>query len=447
MFSINDELKIAREIALAVSEKGGRAYFVGGYVRDRLKKRELKDIDIEVHGIEADDLKDILSAIGNVLEAGKSFGIFSLKGHNLDIAMPRRERATGKGHRDLDVKTDGSMGTYEAAIRRDFTVNALMEDVLTGEITDHFGGLGDLESGILRHVDDRTFGEDPLRVLRAAQFAARFDMKIADKTIELCRTTALGALSRERVMEEMKKALIKSEKPSVFFESLRDMNQLDTWFPELKALIGIEQNPKYHSEGDAWVHTMMVLDAAAVYRHKVNNPLYFMLSALCHDYGKAVSTTVIDGVIHAYNHETEGLPIIKKFLDRITAEKELKKYVLNMCRYHMKPRILANAKSSVKATNTMFDSSSEPEALIYISEADSMGKLPPSEDKGQREFLEGRLKVYRDVMSKPYVTGSDLVDAGLVPDENFKEILEYTHKLRLACVDKESALKQALKYK
>ena len=230
--------KIAERIAEYVREAGGRTFYVGGFVRDRLLGIENKDVDI--HVIEPDALPDILKKVGEPLTYGKSFGVFALKGEDIDIAMPRRERATGTGHRDFDVDVDPFIGTREAASRRDFTVNSMMEDVLTGEIVDHFGGRRDLDEGVIRHIDPETFIEDPLRVLRGAQFAARFSFTIAPDTVELCRGIDLSTLSGERVEEELKKALLKAEKPSIFFESLRSMDQLDVWFPELKQTIGLD---------------------------------------------------------------------------------------------------------------------------------------------------------------------------------------------------------------
>ena len=163
----------AEKIAAAVADRGGRAYYVGGYVRDLLCGRENKDIDIEIHGISPADLEEILDDFGERIAIGESFGIYNIKGYHIDIAMPRKENARGSGHRDFDISVDPFIGTKDAAKRRDFTVNALMQDVISGEVIDHYGGTDDLNSGILRHVSDDSFPEDPLRVLRAAQFAAR----------------------------------------------------------------------------------------------------------------------------------------------------------------------------------------------------------------------------------------------------------------------------------
>ena len=429
-----------------VSERGGRTFYVGGFVRDKILGIENKDMDIEVHGVKPEVLCEILSEVGEPMSYGSSFGVYSLKGYDIDIAMPRKEHATGKGHRDFEVFVDPFIGTAEAARRRDFTMNAVMEDVLTGELVDPFGGKQDLENGIIRHIDSDTFVEDPLRVLRGAQFASRFGFNIADDTSDLFRSMDLSALSRERVEDELKKALLKGKKPSVFFEVLRSADGLDVWFPEVKALIGIEQDPKFHPEGDVWTHTMEVLDRAARYRYKTKNPYAFMLLALTHDFGKAVTTEVVNGRIHAYDHETEGLPAIETFLRRITNESEVISYVLNMVPLHMKPNVVAASKSAVKVTNRMFDRAAAPEDLIYFAMSDKPVMSGDNPFTGDPEFLFERYELYEEMMSRPYVTGNDLIEKGLEPGEYFSDVLAYAHKLRLAGTEKESALKQTLSY-
>ena len=440
------DMEMAKRLAKAVDELGGCAYFVGGYVRDLIMGDVGKDIDIEVHGLTPDQLKGVLDSLGKRLDIGESFGIFGIRGYSLDIAMPRKETCRGKGHRDFDVFVDPHIGTLGAAKRRDFTVNAMMQNVLTGEIIDHFGGRDDLKAGIIRHVSDESFAEDPLRVLRGAQFASRFEFKIAEETTALCRSMDISTLARERIMAELEKALLKAKRPSIFFEILREMDQLSVWFPELEALIGIEQNPKYHSEGDVWVHTMMVIDQAAGLKEYSKNPLGFMLSAVTHDFGKAVATEIIDGVTHAYGHEVKGLPLVKTFMQRITGEVSLTKYVLNMTELHMKPNILASVNASVKSTNKMFDSSVDPEGLLCLAVSDGLGKTSPLGYTDNTEFFKERLSIFYEYMSRPYVMGQDLIDAGLKPGKNFSEYLDYAHKLRLAGVEKDSALKQTLSF-
>ncbi len=440
------DMEMAQKIAKAVSAAGGTAYYVGGYVRDQLLQIENKDIDIEVHGVTPQTLTEILDSLGERISMGESFGIFGLKGYTVDIAMPRKEKQRGKGHRDFEMFVDPFIGTKKAAERRDFTVNALMMNVLTGEIIDHFGGIDDLNRKILRHVSGETFAEDALRVLRAAQFAARFDFTVAEETMTLCHGISLGELSRERVEAEMKKALLKAKKPSVFFETLRKMNQLSIWFPEAQALIGVEQNPKYHAEGDVWNHTMMVLDAAAQISEQTENPFGFMLTALTHDFGKAICTEMIGGKLCSYNHEIKGLPLVKTFLNRITTETKLIAYVLNLTEHHMKPNQLAAQGSSVKSTNKMFDLAVSPKDLVYFANADHLGRLITAPAPDYRDFLWERLDIYQKTMAKPYVMGRDLIAAGLKPNARFTDILNYAHKLRLAGIEKDNALKQTLAY-
>lgn len=446
MSDYEQDLAISRQIAQCVRQNGGRAYYVGGFVRDALLGQENKDIDIEVHGISPGELESILDSLGQRLAIGESFGIFNLKGHSLDIAMPRKETLRGSGHRDFDVFVDPFIGTEAAARRRDFTFNALMQDILTGKILDPFGGKEDLHTRTLRHVCTSSFPEDPLRVLRGAQFAARFQCQVAPETIQLCRSMSLAHLPRERIEGELKKALLKAEQPSVFFEVLRQMEQLDLWFPELKALIGVPQNPKFHTEGDVWNHTMLVLNQAAKLRNTAQNPFGFMLAALTHDFGKAICTTIDNGVIHSYDHETLGLPLVEAFLRRITADTKLISYVLNLVQLHMKPNTLAAANSAVKSTNKLFNQALDPESLIAIATADHLGRITQQPPVSYEAFLTERLKQYQQIMAQPYVTGKDLIQSGFQPGDDFREILDYAHKLRLAGVSKDSALKQTLAF-
>ncbi len=440
------DIEMARRIAQAAREKGGRTFFVGGFVRDALMKRENKDVDIEIHGVSPQGIADLLDSLGERLNIGQSFGIFGLKGYDIDVAMPRKETLRGVGHKDFDVCVDPFIGTEKAAVRRDFTVNALMQDVLTGEIVDHFGGQEDLKNGVLRHVSGETFVEDPLRVLRAAQFAARFGFDVAEETVELCRGMRLDSLSRERIEGELEKALLKAEKPSVFFETLRRMNRLSEWFPELEALIGVPQSPKHHAEGDVWTHTMMVIDEAAKLREKCANPLGLMLAAAAHDLGKAVTTEFVKGDYHAYGHEMKGIPLAERFLTRITNEKKLIEYALSLVANHMRPNTAAGAGSSVKSTNRMFDEAIDPEALILIALADERGRITAYPSEPPEKFLYERLNIYKEAMARPAVMGKDLIAAGLAPGGDFSEILAYAHKLHLAGVEKENALKQTLSY-
>ena len=434
----------AEEIAERVHALGGSAYYVGGYVRDRLLGRDSKDIDIEIHGITEDALIELLSDMGETASFGRSFGIHTLRGTGIDIALPRTERSTGQGHRQFDVSVDPFIGTEAASSRRDFTINALMQDVLTGEILDYHGGREDLEKGIIRHVSDASFAEDPLRVLRAASFASRLGFDIADETISLCRSIDLSGLSSERVEEELAKALLRSDSPSVFFEELRRMDQLSFWFPELEALIGLPQDPLYHPEGDVWIHTMEVIDRAAALRDKTDEPLSFMLLCLCHDFGKAVTTELIKGRYHAYQHEVKGIPLIESFLRRIVKEKSIRRYVTGMVPLHMRPNVAAFSKPSVKSTNRLFYEAASPGDLVYFAICDKPVLAGEENFTGDSDFLWERLSVFEATMAKPHITGKDLIEAGISPGEELGRLLDYALKLRLAGIDKDQAMKQVM---
>ena len=434
--------EMARRIAAEVARQGGRVYYVGGLVRDRLLGRESKDIDIEVHGVTPQALCAILDSLGERTQMGASFGVYGLRHYELDIAMPRLESATGRGHKDFEIDTDPFLGVFKAAQRRDFTVNAMMEDVLTGEIVDSFGGLADLKAGILRHVSAQSFPEDPLRVLRAAQFAARFGFTVASETVALCRTMDLTALAGERVFGELRKALLKAPEPSVFFETLREMDQLHAFFPEVEALIGVRQEPRFHPEGDVFTHTMLVLNAAAALREQAREPLSFMLSALCHDFGKVSTTSVIDGRIRSFGHEEAGVPLAERFLARLTSEARLRRHVCGMVRLHMRPRALYRQQAGEKALCRLFDASECPEDLLLLSRADCLGRAQCADDGAAEQALRAGLARYRELMARPHVTGADLVAAGFTPGPDFGEALALAHKLRLAGVTREDALRQ-----
>lgn len=442
----DQDRQMAQRIAERVAQQGGRVFYVGGLVRDKLLGRENKDVDIEVHGVTPEALEGILDSLGQRTQMGASFGVYGLKHYDLDIAMPSREQATGRGHRDFAVFADPFLGTEKAAQRRDFTMNALMEDVLTGEIVDHFGGQEDLKRGIVRHVNDVSFAEDPLRVLRAAQFTARFGFDLAEETLSLCARMDLASLASERIMGELEKALLKAPRPSVFFEVLRQMGQLGYWFAEVEALIGVPQEPKFHPEGDVWNHTMLVLDQAAKLREQAKEPLGLMLAALCHDLGKQIAIQNDNGRIRALGHEEAGIVLEEAFLSRITLEKRLHRYVANMVELHMRPNLMVSQRSSRKSFCKLFDSSVCPEDLILLAKADALGRDIQQDYTPTEAYLQEKLAAFHEIMSRPYVQGADLIAAGYAPGKDFGEALAYAHKMRLAGVKKEDALRQTAAY-
>lgn len=445
MNSFEQDLVLSRRIAEEIAAAGGRAYYVGGFVRDGIMGVECKDIDIEVYGLAPDRLRSVLSALGDVYDRGASFGVLGLRQSDIDIAMPRTESRTGAKHTDFDVCVDPLLPPERASRRRDFTINAMMQDVLTGEILDFYGGRGDLENRIIRCVCPETFVEDALRVFRAAQFAARMNARIEAETRSLCASMDVSMLSVERIMGETEKALIKANKPSIYFEELRAMNHLREFFPEIERTIGIEQNPKFHPEGDVFVHTMLVLDSAAKLRGRAEWPLAFMLSALMHDIGKIVATEVQeDGRITAYGHEVLGLGLVEKQLRRITNHEKLIKYVCNQTELHMRPNMLVGACSKKKKTRQLFDLSVCPNDLILLSRADASGKLDEPYREESEAWLRERLQDYHARLQQPMVTGQDLIAAGLKPDKNFADLIRRARMLHFSGIDRKNALRQVL---
>lgn len=434
------------DIALRAKELGGRAMLVGGCVRDGLLGIPSADIDCEVYGLAPDALRALAAQFGDVDDSGEKYGIFALSGAGIDLAVPRTERRTGPHHGDFEVLPDPTLSFEKAASRRDFTVNAILRDVLTGEIVDPFGGQADLKNHILRAVPGAGFEEDPLRVLRGAQFAARYDLSVDEATMEKMRRMPTDALSPARVMSETKKALMQSARPEIYFDILRRAGALEVWFKELAALIGVRQNPKYHPEGDAYVHTMLVLRAAAEMREAAQKPLNLMLAALVHDLGKAATTTQDqNGNYHSCEHEIAGVPILYTMLTRIGAGKDLLAYCANMCRLHMRTHTCFYNHSREGRTNLLFDESVCPHDLVLLAVCDAMGKGGRTEKSDEEErFLTERLAVYEKALSMPMLSGDMLIARGMKPGRSMAQALNEARRLMLCGAKLEDALSQTI---
>lgn len=448
---MNDDLEkniqILKEIAEEIKNNNGRLYYVGGFVRDQLMNKENKDVDVEVFGINTDELISILSKYGTVDQIGSSFGILKVYGLNIDFGFPRKEKNTGLSHKDFEIKIDPYMTTLEAAKRRDFTINALMQDVLTGEIIDHFNGIQDIQNKIIRYVDKKTFAEDELRVLRACQFASRFSFKIDENTIKLCKTLDCTNLPKERIYAEVEKALLKAEKPSIFFEYAREIGILSKIFSPMDKLIGVEQEPKWHPEGDVWTHTMMVIDQAAKLREKSNYPIAYMLSAVCHDLGKITTTRHLNGKIVSYNHENE-LHLTKSFLKNITNNNDLIHSVLILVKNHMRPNILAKNNSSDKAVRKLIVETSGKlvniQDEILLAKADRTGRgSDDMQTYNIDDWWKEKLATVNENKTtiKPLVTGEDLINMGYSQGKELGETLKYAFKLQISGMSKDEILK------
>ena len=427
------------KLANAIHQQGGQPILVGGSVRDYLLGQTIpKDLDLEVYHLEANKLEMVLSQFGKVLRVGKSFGVLKLitEHAEYDVSLPRRESKTGKGHKGFLVNADPQMTFEEASARRDFTINSIGFDPIHQLWLDPHHGQKDLRQGILRHVGP-AFAEDPLRVLRGAQFAARLNFQLAPETLELCQTLDLNELSRERLLGEFAKLLLRAERPSIGLEILRQTKAL-RFFPELEALIDVPQDPTWHPEGCVWTHTLMVVDEAAKLRvSEEKADLVLMFGALCHDFGKPETTIWKDGHWRSPAHDVLGMQPTEKFLRRLTDEASLIEKVTVLVREHLRPSMLYNDREKVTpgAIRRLALRVSIPE-LLLVAEADHFGRT--TDDALRREFpakqwlLDQASKLdVRDEKPKPFLKGRHLLQLGMRPGPQMGKVLEEAFGLQL----------------
>ena len=430
-------LNEVRVVAELVRRAGGRALLVGGCVRDELLGLEPKDFDLECFGIAPDRLQAVLGERFELDLVGASFGIIKLKHLEIDVALPRRETKLGLGHRAFGMECDPGLTIEEASARRDFTVNAIYRNPLTGEILDPWNGRADLEKSILRHVSSH-FGEDPLRVLRGMQFVARFDLDPAPETIEICRQMTPEGLPPERLFGEWEKLLVKGVKISKGLNFLRTTGWVK-YYPELERLIGCKQDPQWHPEGDVWNHTLCCLDAFArekdVSRETEGENLVVGLAVLCHDFGKPACTAYdpVKKRIRSLGHDEAGVEPTLSFLRRLTNEERLLKEVPPLVRLHMRPFAMWKDKSSDGAIRRLAAKVVRLDRLIRVAAADDAGRPPfPSEPEPLRWLAEQaeRLRV-ADSAPKPIVQGRDLIALGMKPGVEFGRILKAAYEAQL----------------
>ena len=301
-----------------------KIYCVGGAVRDQLLGLPVKDHDWVVVG----STPEAMVAQG-FQPVGKDFPVFLHPETHEEYALARTERKTARGYKGFAVYTAPDVTLEQDLLRRDFTVNAIAQDA-DGNLIDPHNGIADLRAGILRHVS-AAFGEDPVRILRAARFAARFGFSIAPETLVLMRDMVnsgeVDALVAERVWQELARGLME-KKPSRFFETLRSCGALAKILPEVDALFGVPQPEKYHPEIDCGIHTMMVTDDAAYHGYS----LEVRFAALTHDLGKA--TTPKDILPRHIGHEQRGVELIKKLVQRLRVPSDCRNLALLAARYH-----------------------------------------------------------------------------------------------------------------
>ncbi len=440
MKPINAPPSILLTIAREIKSAGGEAYLVGGWVRDYLLELPCGDCDVEVYGLSMEQLLALLKRFGKPNLVGKSFGIVTMviDGKIYDFAFPRQEQKTGSGHRDFEVTSDPHLDFATASSRRDFTINAMGFRLPDLELVDCHGGREDLRHKILRHVSP-AFSEDPLRALRAIQFAARFEFDIHPTTQELCSIQPLEELPQERIFAEFKKLLLQSQRPSIGFEWLRRLKLL-RYFPELETMIGVPQEPDWHPEGDVWTHTMMVVDQAALLRFELENEsdqLALMLGALCHDLGKPMTTVHSEERWRSPAHDALGEKPTRSFLARITKDVDLIETVVVFVREHLRPALLHKARHEIKpGAIRRLALRVNIEKLVRVAKADHLGRTTEESLEGLFPAGDWLLEQSRhlDVLSqkpKPFLTGQYLLSLGLKPGPEVGEIIRESFELQL----------------
>ncbi len=446
------------KLAEAVKAIGGRALLVGGSVRDEVLGTSSKDFDLEIYRVQPEDLEKLVHKFGKVDSVGKAFGILKITdgGMDIDVSIPRRDSKVHEGHKGFQVDTDPSMSIKEAGRRRDFTFNALSKDPLTGEIFDPFNGVEDLRTRTLRVTDPELFKDDPLRLMRGAQFIGRFGLKPDADSMQLFRemVPSLRELPKERMFEEWNKLLLKSERPSLALQSLMDMGVIESLYPELLAMRGTPQEFEWHPEGDVWVHTLMVVDAAKdvckYEKLRKDEAHVVMMAALCHDLGKPETTEFKDGRTRAQGHEPAGEEPTKLFLKKIGASKELEQKVVPLVKEHLWPgttyrKFLKGEEVHPGAFRRLAKRlwPATIAELTYVSESDNQGRGPFQDTKQKNQFLlpepyeagkwvreEARRLGVEKEMPKPILFGRDLIKLGFTAGRAFWEPIHFSERLR-----------------
>jgi tRNA nucleotidyltransferase (CCA-adding enzyme) len=407
-------------------QAGGRAWVVGGAVRDALLGLPVTDLDVEVHGIAAGDLEDLLSGHFDLDAVGRAFGVLKLRGVPIDVSLPRTESKSGLGHRGFLVRSDPHLGLEAAASRRDFTINAIAFDPLAGELADALGGRADLAARRLRHCSE-AFGEDPLRVLRGMQLVARFDLEPDPATVALCGRIEPEGLARERIWGEWRKLLLLGRTPSRGLQFLKETGWLQ-YFPLLQALDGLPQDPVHHPEGDVYTHTGLCLDVFAAQRvgEEVED-VVVGLAVLCHDLGKPlVQRQEPSGRIRTPGHAERGEEPVRQFLLDLTGQPALVAQVLPLVRHHGQPVQLWQQQAGDGAVRRLALAVGRIDRLLRVVRADRGGRAAAAESEPPAVAWLAERAARLAVTSgqpQPLILGRHLRSRGLRPGPRYSRVL------------------------
>lgn len=403
----------------AIVQAGGQPNLIGGSIRDQFLNLKPKDLDVEVFHLTVEQLIKALSTVGHPNMDDRKFGVIRLDcgmAEAVEFSLPRKdnvgERGFGGVFPDLSVE--------EAAVRRDFTFNAMSQSLITGEIIDPFNGLSDLRTGIIRHCHDRFFCEDPIRGPRGFRFAGQINGVVAPETKIIIR--AMGQAIRELPTtawwSEFEKWATRSIVPGQGLRFLVDTGMINV-FPEIKALIGCPQDPIWHPEGDVFSHICHTVNAAA------GQGLVPVLAALCHDFGKPTHTvkcSIRDRWISP-GHAEAGEKPTRSFLARIGAPKTIIKQVVELVREHM-ICLGTGIDSKRKARRLLVRLAyARVDDLFRLIEADYSGRPPLP--VGLPERAQTLRAVCDEIANEvsPFVMGKHLIAFGLTPGPHFGPIL------------------------
>jgi tRNA nucleotidyltransferase (CCA-adding enzyme) len=447
LIAFTGELADTVEVLELLRTAGGRPFLVGGCVRDALLNLPIKDLDIEVFGLGTRDIENALRKKFGIINVGAAFGVTKLKDRSIDVSVPRRENRTGARHHDFEVQADPTMTAKEAAERRDFTINAISWNPETGEIIDPFNGLNRFKKRSAYAMFLYKFSEDPLRVLRGMQFAARLKFTIAPETIKLCATLNPNDLPPERLFEEWSKLILRGAKPSLGLNFLRECGWTK-YFPELHAIIGVESRS---DNGIPRAMSGLILSSVWMFlpAERLNDrdeDLIVGLAVLLHDLGKATTTKIeADGRLHAYGHEAESEKLALNFLNQITRETKVVEAVLSLVRWHAQPYELWKTKSSDASVRRLAEKVNRIDRLIRVDSADRQGRGPASlGESPQGKWLLERSQALHvaDSAPKSILMGRHLIAMGYKPSDLFSKILYDANEAQLDGVfsDESSAL-------
>ena len=430
--------KVKRIVQLLFDGGASDCLFVGGCVRDHFLGIETKDIDIEVYGLSYKEILKILKPHFHVGWVGHSFGTVKVD-NEFDLSLPRTESKVGIGHKGFDVVSDPFLDPVIALARRDFTINAIAIR-MDGTVIDPFHGCEDLKMGILR-APTEAFCEDPLRVLRGMQFAARFGFEMERRTLELCRRVLpeFVMLSAERIWTEWEKWAVKGRFPGKGLQLLRETGWLAR-FPEIEALIGVPQNPLYHPEGDVFDHTKLTCDAAVHIADDLNldssERTILLLASLCHDFGKPATTILNErGTWSSPRHPAEGVPITQQFLKRLRVPNLIMDHVPVLVGEHLAhiaipPDELPSCQAVRRLAVRLVPSNIKMWTALCRADSLGCGTDKPRHRVSTWEEMAMKLDVHES-KPKPVLQGRDLFKLGMEPGRKMGEVLRRAYEAQL----------------